>query len=218
MKQGKITRAIVLSALAASTVLGAGCSSIPPVATSMAATPAGTQMAFHRKSSGSLGNFDGQVAWTFSNTTWQGQPAVVMSSAEGGATVFDPTTHATIATLDRAGKPLMSFEPPVGYQWPLEVGKTWTSTHTVTMHASGKKVPLNIGWKVESYDDVTVPAGTFKAYKVVSTTAEGEVEARWVSPRDGLATVKRNTVRPATHPQGPGVLDGELLSHTLPAK
>ena len=40
-----------------------------PVAESPAATPAGTVTTFHRKSSGSLGTFDGPVVWTFTHAT-----------------------------------------------------------------------------------------------------------------------------------------------------
>lgn len=47
---------------------------------------------------------------------------------------------------------------------------------------------------------------------------QNEFETRWVAPHDGLATVKRHVERPASHPQGAGVLDAELLSSVKPAK
>jgi hypothetical protein len=71
---------------------------------------------------------------------------------------------------------------------------------------------------VESWGDVTVPAGTFKAYKVVWTDSTGDIETRWVGPQQGLATIKRHVDRPATHPQGAGVLDAELESYSFPAQ
>jgi hypothetical protein len=88
----------------------------------------------------------------------------------------------------------------------------------MTLYPSGNKVPLKIDWKVESFGSVTVPAGTYKAYKVVSTNNFGELEVRWVSPADGIATVKRHVERPASHPQGAGVLDAELVSVVPPAR
>ena len=41
---------------------------------------------------------------------------------------------------------------------------------------------------------------------------------RWLSPMEGLATIKRHVERPASHAQGAGVLDAVLLSRVLPAR
>ena len=98
------------------------------------------------------------------------------------------------------------------------MGKTWTANHTVTLYPSGNKVPLKIEGKVESFGDVTVPAGTFKAFKLVWSMNQNEFETRWIGPNDGLATIKRHVERPASHPQGAGVLDAELLSSVKPAR
>jgi len=179
--------------------------------------PIGTVTTYHRKSSGSLGIFDGKVAWTHGTTTWQGQPVVSFGAPQAGVALHDPVSYGQLATLDASGKPIMSYDPPINYQWPLVVGKSWKSSHTVTLHAAGRTMPLQIDWKVESWGDVTVPAGTFKAYKLVWTNSLGEVETRWASPSEGIATIKRHVERPSTHPQGAGVLDAELLSVVLPA-
>ena len=218
MKSRLMFNTVAVGLGVAGALLASGCSTTPPVAEGFAVPPVGTVTTLHRKSSGSLGNFDGKVVWNLSNSTWQGKPVVISTSPEAGGTVLEPKTYAVIATLDRAGKPVISFDPPVNYQWPLEVGKTWTSKHVRTVQASGQSMPMEISWKVESWGDVTVPAGTFKAYKVVTTNNLGEAETRWTSPKDGVSIVKRSVVRPATHPQGAGVLDAELLSHILPAK
>ena len=74
-------------------------------------------------------------------------------------------------------------------------------------------MPMEVSWKVESWGDVTVPAGTFKD-KVVTTNNLGEVETIWTSPNDGVVIVKRNVVRPATHPQGAGVLDAVAVQYS----
>ena len=208
---------VAFAAAALVTSLLSGPSLAQPVAESPAATPAGTVTTFHRKSSGSLGTFDGPVVWTFTHATWEGRPAVIQMARLGGS-AFDPKTHANMATLDAEGKATMVFDPPVGFQWPMQVGKTWTSKHTVTKPATGRSVPLEVNWKVEAWEDVTVPAGTYKAYKVVTTNNFGEVETRWTAPAAGIVLAKRLVTRPTSHPQGAGELEAVLLSQVPPAK
>lgn len=205
-----------LMCLAFSAGLLGACSTVPPVASGMASNPDGTVTTFHRKSSGSLGAFDGPVVWTQASMPWNGKTVVAVAAPQAGTTLHDPQTHAMLAVLGGDGKPAQSFEPPVGLPWPLQVGKTATSQHKVTVHASNRTVDLTVQWKVESWGDVTVPAGTFKAYKVVTTNQLGETEIRWVSPANGLLLVKRHVERTAAYPQGAGVLDAELLSVKKP--
>lgn len=178
----------------------------------------GTVLTYHRKSSGSLGTFDGQVVWTLAPAAWQGRPAISMGAPQAGVGLYEPAGFGMVAQLNPAGQPVMSFEPPIDYPWPLQVGKTWTGNHTVTLYPSGTKLPLKVDGKVESWGDVTVPAGTFKAFKLVWSMNQNEFETRWMVPGDGLATIKRHVERPASHPQGPGMLDAELLSRALPAR
>lgn len=213
-----IAQTAVLALASASMLLASGCASAPPAADKMQISPMGTVLTYHRKSSGSLGTFDGQVVWTLAPATWQGKPAVSMGAPQAGVGLYEPQGFGMVANLNPAGQPLMSFEPPIDYPWPLQVGKTWTGNHTVTLYPSGKQVPLKVEGKVESFGEVTVPAGTFKAFKLVWSMNQNEFETRWVAPHDGLATVKRHVERPASHPQGAGVLDAELLSSVKPAK
>ena len=202
----------------ASILLATGCASAPPVADRMVVDPMGTVTTYHRKSSGSLGNFDGKVVWTHAPATWQGRPAIAFGAPQAGVGLYEPQGFGMVANLNPAGQPLMSFEPPIDYPWPLQVGKTWTTRHTVTLHPSGRTVPLTIQGKVESYEAVTVPAGTYKTFKLVWTNDQGATETRWVAPADGISPIKRHVERPASHPQGAGVLDAELLSSVQPAR
>ncbi len=209
--------ALALSAIA-TPLLMQGCATSPPGASSVTTMPMGTVTTYHRKSAGSLGNFDGQVVWTQRPGTWQGKPVVSVASPQAGANLHDPASMGLVAVLNTAGAPQMAFNPPIDYQWPLQVGKTWTATHQVTLYPSGTTVPMRFDYQVEAWGDVTVPAGTFKAFKLRWTSSSGETEVRWVSPAEGIATVKRHVERPASHPQGAGVLDAELLSRVLPAR
>ncbi|MDP1684091.1 hypothetical protein [Hydrogenophaga sp.] len=213
------TRSAALSALAGFTLLAVtGCATPPPVAERMEMSPMGTVTTYHRKSSGSLGTFDGQVVWTHAPATWQGKPVISFGAPQAGVALHDPVSFGMLATLHPDGRPAMSFDPPLDYAWPLTVGQTWSSQYTVTLHASGAKVPLKRDFKVEAIEDVTVPAGTFKTWKISWKDSTGETETRWISPAQGIATVKRHVERPATHAQGAGVLDAVLLSRVLPAR
>ena len=203
---------------AAALLVSAGCASVPPVAEKMAESPMGTVHTFHRKSSGSLGAFDGPVVWTQGPGTWQGQPVLAIGSPQAGVTLHQPGTLAILANLNPQGQPVMSYDPPVDFPWPLKVGKTWTANHTVTLHPSGRTVAMTIRGKVESWGEVTVPAGTYRAYKLVWTNNLGETETRWVAPADGISPVKRHVERPASHPQGAGVLDAELIKREVPGR
>jgi hypothetical protein len=207
-----------LLALAGALVsLVSGCASPPPVAQKMVQPAMGSVITYHRKSSGSLGSYDGQVVWTVGPSQWQGQPAVAVGAPQAGITLHEPIGFGMVALLSASGQPLVSFVPPMDYQWPLEVGKTWSSEHVMTNHANGRQTKLRVDYHVDGWGDVTVPAGTFKAYKLSWTTSLGESESRWVNPQQGLATIKRHVERVPTHPQGAGVLDAELLSVSAPA-
>jgi hypothetical protein len=195
-----------------------GCASPPPTAQRMDMPPMGTVTTYHRISSGSFGTYDGQVVWTHAPATWEGKPVIAFGAPQAGVALHDPVSFAQVASLTPNGKPYVSYDPPIDYAWPLTVGKAWRSVNTVTVHATGQKTPVTTDFKVSAFEKVTVPAGTFNAYRIEWVSSQGERETRWVAPADGIATVKRHVERVASHPQGPGVLDAELLSRTLPSR
>lgn len=210
--------AMALNASAAVLFVG-GCATsadTPPVTARMSKPVAGTVLTYHRKSSGSFGAYDGPVAWTATTADWQGRQVLASRAPGFGASLHDPASLAMLAVLDGKGSPVASYDPPINYQWPLQVGKVWTSQHTMTVHASGRTMPLSFDWKVEAWEDVTVPAGTFKAYRLRWSNNLGETDTRWISPAAGLDIIKRRVERTAAHPQGAGVLEGELVSRVVP--
>ena len=73
------------------------------------------------------------------------------------------TKDLTIAKVKR-GNSVWEFTPPPSISWPLEVGKSGKIFTFWSRPDGGGR--LNIEWKVEAYEDITVPAGTFKAFRI----------------------------------------------------
>jgi hypothetical protein len=61
------------------------------------------------------------------------------------------------------GERTLAFSPPPRLPWPLELGKVETGTGVMPGIYGG---PVSFALKVEAYEDVRVPAGTFKAFRV----------------------------------------------------
>lgn len=217
-----MTTRIPFPLLAAAAALMSGLATAPAVAQTgsgpFVSAPDGTVTVYERKSQGSYGSFEGPVTWTQSRRDWNGRTLVASTSQGFGTQLLDPQTHGVVAQLSNAGEPAYTYDPPVAYRFPLEVGNAWSSTHQMTAHARQAVMPLVMNFKVEAVEDVTVPAGTFKAWKVVSTDSFGETQQVWVVPSLGLPTLKRINDRPASHPLGAGHLEGVLASRVLPAR
>lgn len=67
-------------------------------------------------------------------------------------------------------------------KWPLAVGTTWTVERTTTVNpplASPSTVTRTV--TVEAEEDVTVPAGTFTCFKIVTTEGGEVVKTEWFS-------------------------------------
>ena len=134
--------------------------------------------------------------------------------AGGGANLLNDSV-GVFMVLGPGDRPLMRYDPPLGYEFPLEVGKTWTQDIALTVGGT-TKTPMKAQWKVEAYEDVTVPAGTFKAWRVSFTDNFGFKQTTWSLPETVGTYAKRVSERPATHPQGgAGTQVIELV--TLPA-
>ena len=86
-------------------------------------------------------------------------------------------------------------------QWPLEVGKTWTFEGEFTPSVGVARLRQTA--TVVALEDVTVPAGTFKAFKITyigTATAGGQTwhrnETYWYAP-DVKTDVKASIDTPA---------------------
>ncbi len=177
------------------------------------APPLGSTWTTSVRDTGSFGSGTAQVTTAREERQWEGKQIGAYVSPRG-ATLFNPSDGSWVALLGPDGKPAVSWDPPIGYAFPLAVGKTWSRPYQVTLYAKNQTVPVDVTWKVEAYEDVTVPAGTFKAFKIVSSDTLGNANIQWFYPELGIF-VKASTTRTDKNPSGPGTRESELVSHTI---
>jgi hypothetical protein len=191
-------------------LLAAGCGMMEPKAERYVAPPLGTTWVTARKDTGSFGSGGGEVAGKRGERMWQGAKMITFEGADG-TIVASP--EGDWQGIFKGDTPIMTWDPPLNWPWPIEVGKTWTREQRVTFHAAKRTASYSLTQKVEAYEDVTVPAGTFKTFKVSSESSQGEQNLFWFSPELGIF-VKQSLKRTAAHAQGPGTREIELLSYT----
>ena len=143
---------------------------------------------------------------------WQGQQVIAFESPEYA--ILAASNSGNWLGIVRGDKPLITWEPGLNWDWPLEVGKTWTKNYSITIHAAKRTVPFQTTQKVEAYEDVTVPAGTFTAFKISTSSTLGEETVNWFSPEVGIFVKSINT-RTAKNAAGPGRRETELVSQTI---
>jgi hypothetical protein len=100
-----------------------------------------------------------------------------------------------------------------GREWPLEAGKNWKRQYKLKFHAQNREAPVENSYVVEAYEEVTVPAGTFKTFRVRSSDTLGNNNVVWYSPELGLFA-KQVLQRTEKHPQGPGRRESVLKAYS----
>jgi hypothetical protein len=144
---------------------------------------------------------------------WEGKRVTAFVWSTGVIVLNDD--GAWSAMLGPDDKPIVSWDPPVGPDYPLEVGNTWTKSYRLTVHATKQTIPFDMTGKVEAYEDVTLPAGTFKTFKIISSDTAGSETDTWSDPEVGM-WIKRIETRTAKHRAGPGKREIQLISQNLP--
>ena len=141
---------------------------------------------------------------------------------DGANQVFEDTATANFVACLQDGNELISYSPHDGrFEWPLQVGNRWRSSHHFedrVLHPEWS----GHGWQrftVEAWEEVTVPAGSFMAYKVARTggnwdTARQEEYVIWYAPDPGLIVKLINT-RSSGNGYGASDQGWELVSHGL---
>lgn len=129
--------------------------------------------------------------------------------------VYDKGSRNWIATV-RDRQERFSALPHEGtFSWPLWVGKSWIASFSYNDRVQGWSYsPVEYTWTVETYEEVKVPAGTFKAFKLQSSPGRnaGYYSTIWYAP-DIALIVKRARERISAHSDGPGKFVTELVEY-----
>jgi hypothetical protein len=196
--------------LAAALLLAGGCATPPPPpADKYLAPAAGSSWSYLMRSSGSFGEARVEVPVKVEEVTFEGRR--VLSFEAGGQRQIQDRNGALIAVTDAQGRVQQRYEPPLGFEWPLAVGKSWTREHTVQLAGNARPVPFKASWVVEAYEMVSVPAGRFGAWRMRYSDSFGEAHTVWSTPDTMGIFVKRVSERPASFtPGGAGQRTMEL--------
>jgi hypothetical protein len=170
----------------------------------------GSEWSYVRRDSGSFGTGVSHVNYkSLPAQSWQGRPHVAYEGPE--ATVLLDPTSGNWAAQVKDGKPLVTWDPPLGYHWPMWVGETWSTPYKVT--SSDRTTDMRAWFTVEEQQTVHVPAGSFRTYRILYSTPSVRGHL-WYSPELGI-TVKSRLERIAGDPAGPGVRESDLLRQTV---
>jgi hypothetical protein len=90
------------------------------------------------------------------------------------------TRDLAIARFIRANQ-IVEFDPPPTIRWPLRVGAWGTSDGTWRTPDFSSGFHARFAWSVDAFEEVRVPAGTFKAFRLAfsATPSSSTLEARW---------------------------------------
>lgn len=202
----KITLSPTILAAAAAALLGA-CATLDP-GVSWNIPPAGSSWQVAQQNTGSYGK-DVTFQVSRGEAVWQGKQAITITNSVSGNTIMATPEGTWMAIVGRDGKPLMTYDPPIGYVYPLQVGKTWSTQHKVTL-ANGNVTNFTFACKVEDREQVTVPAGTFDTLRIVCESPVSR-DVSWSIVDLGMHA-KQDFTRLAGHPQGAGTQKATLLS------
>jgi hypothetical protein len=144
-------------------------------------------------------------------SVWQGNDVVTLANSATGATIMALPSGRWAAIVGRDGKTMATFEPPIGYIYPLSVGKQWETRHKVK-YANGTVNDMLYACKVEAREKVTVPAGTFDTLRIVCETPFSR-DVSWSIVDLGMHA-KQDFRRFEGHPQGAGTQLSQLMAVT----
>jgi len=175
------------------------------------APPLGSTWVMARSNSGSFGSEKVQVAFKRGERTWNGEHVITFESPGFTSLAHD---NGRLVAFISGDKLLMGFEPDLGFDRPIEVGHASLGNYRMTMPGQDQPVHVLVSQKVEAYEEVKVPAGKFKAYKITWSESNGNKNTYWMSTELGIC-VKSILTRIGEHTAGPGTREDELVSYSI---
>jgi hypothetical protein len=198
-----LQRAIAPLSLA---MLLSACAAVAP-GDHYTAPPAGMSFTSAYTDSGSFGSGKSVVPSQVVARGWNGTPAVGFQNPQGTLIMLPQGTF--VGLLGPDGKMAISWEPGTVWDFPLTVGKSWTKQYKAKFHAQNREVPFETKQVVEAYEEIVVPAGTFKTFRVRSSDTLGNENVHWFAPDVGIF-VKTSLRRTDKNASGAGTRETEL--------
>ncbi len=146
--------------------------------------------------------------------TYEGKPVYRMNDGSN-TLIIDKATRNWVATVRDAKERLAASPSDQMFSFPISVGKSWAAKYNYHDRDRGLSFSdVTYSWSVAAYEEVKVPAGAFKAFRLEGNNPFSSTTI-WYAPELRLI-VKRVDERGPTHYLGTGKATTELLEY--PAK
>jgi hypothetical protein len=144
--------------------------------------------------------------------------AGVLAFGAGSETILYDRDLNFVAVASN-GRILREASPSLrSFDFPFYVGKEWRSVFTFQDNQKGLSwTPVEVFWRVKEYDEISVPAGKFRAFLLESEPSTNwgiRREQVWYAPQ-AKQLVKRVRERTSAHYEGKGKDTWELVQYTL---
>jgi hypothetical protein len=189
-----------------------GCAMFSSAGERYVTPPVGTTYARDIRNTGSFGKSYREESRFLGERSWDGRSYLAHERSTGMTSMID--AEGGWAGEFKGGAPVFTFSPSMGPGYPLKVGATASKDVQMTLHAQKRVVPFRCTWRVEALEDVTVPAGTFRAFRIAYEDTLGTSGTWWIDPSDAIF-VKWSSRRSDKHPQGAGTSDAQLVALRL---
>jgi hypothetical protein len=219
MQRRRGTRLLTFVTLAIGMILWGACGSkpLPPLSAIVDAPYFRVGSSWTYKVEDSTWNAPATVTITFMKDD-EYKNAGVLAFATGSETLLYDRDLNFVAVASN-GRILREASPSLrSFDFPFYVGKEWRSVFTFQDNQKGLSwTPVEVFWRVKEYDEVSVPAGKFRAFLIESEPSTNwgiKKEQVWYAPQ-AKQLVKRIRERTSAHYEGKGKDTWELVQYTL---